>query len=370
MFVTISLAVASVMAAPVFAQETCGIHTVVKGKTLRNIALQTYGNAKDYRYIFDANRSKFGISPHIIRIGQDLELPCRGSLTTDQFPDPIAIEEIAAPVAIILSVATAEPEISIESVTVELNPVQEIAQQVETDETPEELTDTVDAPIITVPDIATIRLVGFADNTPYSDASLLHGGLITTPIETALLRSKAARVDQPTFVFRTESGLATSVLPGDFHLSFPWLLPDCKLASFDADIRDLCDNYTFSAPIYEAQMAMYKYDLLQDGMIEPIISLETATDLAKCFEDLRDDIVDIVSVNGSTADVYFAKIGQNEQIVELTERTTIHTVHAIARNDNPAGLIAINYLNAGLWDMLANGEWGEVSKDYLMNRLQ
>ena len=68
--------------------------------------------------------------------------------------------------------------------------------------------------------------------------------------------------------------------------------------------------------------------------------------------------------------MYFAKIGQNEQIVELTERTTIHTVHAIARNDNPAGLIAINYLNAGLWDMLANGEWGEVSKDYLMNRLQ
>ena len=102
-----------------------------------------------------------------------------------------------------------------------------------------------------------INLVGFADNLPYSDASLLHGGLITTLIETALLRSKAARVDQPTFVFLPETGLATSVLPDDFHLSFPWLLPDCKLTDFDVDIKDLCDNYTFSAPIYEAQMAMY-----------------------------------------------------------------------------------------------------------------
>ena len=105
-------------------------------------------------------------------------------------------------------------------------------------------------------------------------------------------------------------------------------------------------------------------------MIEPIISLETATDLAKCFEDLRDDIVDIVSVNGLTADVYFANTGRSEQIVELTDRAKIHTAHAIARNDSPAGLIAIDYLNAGLWDMLANGEWGEVSKDYLMNRLR
>jgi len=115
--------------------------------------------------------------------------------------------------------------------------------------------------------------------------------------------------------------------------------------------------------------AMHTYDLLEDGMIEPIISLETATDLATCFEDLINDIVDIVSVNGLTADVYFADTGRNEQIIELTDLAAIHTVHAITANNNPEGQIAMEYLNAGVWDMLATGEWGAISRDYLINRL-
>ena len=196
---------------------------------------------------------------------------------------------------------------------------------------------------------------------------------------------------------RPERGLATSVLPENFHLSFPWLLPDCQLGEFDADIRDLCENFTFSAPIYEAQMAMFTvsnspfkdaaeeidlvgarvcrpaalhtYDLLEDGMIEPIISLETATDLATCFDDLQNNIVDIVSVNGLTADVYFADSGRNERIIELTDLSTVHTVHAITANDDPEGLIALDYLNTGIWDMLASGEWDSIASDYLINRL-
>lgn len=171
----------------------------------------------------------------------------------------------------------------------------------------------------------------------------MHGGLISTLIETAILQNSAVEVSRPEFVMLSKSGLATSVLPDDFHLSYPWLQPDCKLGEYDADIRDLCENYTFSAPIYEAQIAMYTlpnsplhdasveidlvgarlcrpaamhtYDLLEDGMIEPIIALEAATGLAKCFEDLQNGIVDIVSVNGLTADVYLASAGHNHQII-------------------------------------------------------
>ena len=247
------------------------------------------------------------------------------------------------------------------------------------------------------PIAAELVLVGFTDNLPYSDESLLQGGLITTLIETALLRSDAAKVDKPIFVTRPESGLATSVLPDNFDLSFPWLLPDCNLGDFDADINDLCKNFTFSAPIYEAQMAMFTvsdspfneaksevdlvgaricrpaalhtYDLLEDGMIEPIISLETATDLATCFNDLQNDIVDIVSVNGLTADVYFAEAGRDDHIIELAELSAIHTVHAIAANNDPEGLIALDNLNAGIWDMLATGEWSAIARDYLINRM-
>lgn len=88
------------------------------------------------------------------------------------------------------------------------------------------------------------------------------------------------------------------------------------------------------------------------------------------FDNLQNNTVDVVSVNGLTADVFFAESSRDEQIIELTNLVAVHTVHAITSNDNEVGLIALDYLNSGLWDMLANGEWGEISKDYLLNRLQ
>lgn len=372
------------------AQEICGIHAIGKDDTLRKIANDTYGNPKDYRYIFEANSGSLGPTPHIIPLGVTLNLPCRGTFTAASTPvEPETLT--AAPVEATPTEvpATVEPVI-VEVIQLPVTP--EIVAEVQPN------TIVIAEPTSpATPEISELILVGFTDNLPYSDESLLQGGLITTLIETALLRSDAAKVDKPIFVTRPESGLATSVLPDNFDLSFPWLLPDCNLGDFDADINDLCKNFTFSAPIYEAQMAMFTvsdnpfheaasevdlvgarvcrpaalhtYDLLEDGMIEPIISLETATDLATCFEDLQNDIVDIVSVNGLTADVYFAEAGRDGRVLELTALSAIHTVHAIAANDDPEGLIALEYLNAGIWDMLASGEWGAIARDYLINRM-
>lgn len=379
----IGLAVASTFATSVIAQETCGTRVVVNGDTLRNIAKETYGNARDYRYIFTANRAKFGISPHGVRSGLVLDLPCRGTYAALDTSEP-TVETVAS------LTQTTEVIVPIEVETVVTAKVETAINRVEP------------TPITTLTRTETValqnlKLVGFSDNQPYSDGSLLHGGLITTLIETALLRSEATKVDQPVFVTRTENGISTDALPDDFHLSFPWLLPDCDLGEFDSDIIDLCENYTFSAPIYEAQMTMYvlsdgpfknatsvvdlvgaricrpstmhTYDLLEIGMIEPFVSLKSAKDLAACFDNLQNDIVDVVSVNGLTADVHFAEAGHDEQIIELTNLVELHTVHAIAHNDSDVGKIALNYLNSGLWDMLANGEWGEVSIDYLLNQL-
>ncbi len=382
LFAALGLAVLTISASPVLAQEICGTYTINKGDTLRGIAKDTYGNPRDYRYIFEANRSNLGRTPHIIPIGLTLDLPCRG-IFTDAGTPVEAAASTEVPAIIEATETTPTPEVEVQAQPTEIADTEPNA---------------VPTPVPAITShIAELILVGFSDNLPYSDENLLHGGLITTLIETALLRSNAAKVSKPIFVTRPETGLATSILPDKFHLSFPWLLPDCKLSDFDADIRDLCENFTFSAPIYEAQMAMFTvsdgpfenassevdlvgarvcrpaamhtYDLLEDGMIEPIISLETATDLATCFEDLINDIVDIVSVNGLTADVYFADTGRNEQIIELTDLAAIHTVHAITANNNPEGQIAMEYLNAGVWDMLATGEWGAISRDYLINRL-
>ncbi len=391
-FAALGLAVTAISATPVLAQNICGTYTTIKGDTLREIANVTYGSPKDYRYIFEANSGRLGRTPHVIPTGVTLDLPCRDTFVAASTP----VEPDAQPIAPVEITLTEEPIIfevmpttPTSDAVVEVQPTTIVI-----------ITEPTPIPAATPPvgpEVAELILVGFSDNLPYSDKSLLQGGLITTLIETALLRSNAANVDRPVFVTRPERGLATSVLPENFHLSFPWLLPDCQLGEFDADIRDLCENFTFSAPIYEAQMAMFTvsnspfkdaaeeidlvgarvcrpaalhtYDLLEDGMIEPIISLETATDLATCFDDLQNNIVDIVSVNGLTADVYFADSGRNERIIELTDLSTVHTVHAITANDDPEGLIALDYLNTGIWDMLASGEWGSIASDYLINRL-
>jgi hypothetical protein len=349
LFAALGMAVTAISASPVLAQDICGTHTIIQGDTLREIANDTYGNPKDYRYIFETNQSDLGRTPHIIPIGVTLDLPCRGTFVAASTPiEPET--QIVKPTAPVEATLTEEP------VIVEVLPTSPTPDVVvEVQPTTIIITEPVLVPAPTPPagpEVAELILVGFADNLPYSDENLLQGGLITTLIQTALLRSEAAKVDKPVFVTRPETGLATSVLPDNFHLSFPWLLPDCHLGDFDADIKDLCENFTFSAPIYEAQMAMFTvsdgpfkdaavevdlvgarvcrpaalhtYDLLEDGMIEPIISLETATDLATCFEDLQNDIVDIVSVNGLTADVYLADTGRSDRIVELSALSAMH----------------------------------------------
>jgi len=99
----------------------------------------------------------------------------------------------------------------------------------------------------------------FSDNLPYSDESLLQGGLITTLIETTLPRGGAAKVEKPVFVTHSKKLI--------------WSARVCRPA------------------------VLHTYDLLEDG------------------------------------------------------------------------LIAMDPLNAGIWDMLASGKWSETARDYLVNRL-
>jgi nucleoid-associated protein YgaU len=50
------------------------VHEVVKGDTLSGIAQKYYGNAGNYRKIFDANRNIL-TDPDKIQVGQKLTIP-------------------------------------------------------------------------------------------------------------------------------------------------------------------------------------------------------------------------------------------------------------------------------------------------------
>jgi uncharacterized protein YidB (DUF937 family) len=51
------------------------IYTVVAGDSLSKIAKRAYGNADDWRRIYEANREVIGANPDLIRPGQKLRIP-------------------------------------------------------------------------------------------------------------------------------------------------------------------------------------------------------------------------------------------------------------------------------------------------------
>ena len=54
------------------AEET---YTVKKGDSLSKIAKRVYGDAQQWRKIYDANRTLIGDNPDLIHPGQSLKLP-------------------------------------------------------------------------------------------------------------------------------------------------------------------------------------------------------------------------------------------------------------------------------------------------------
>jgi len=50
------------------------VHRVVRGDTLRSIAEQWYGDASEFRTVFEANRNQL-TDPDLIVVGQQLRVP-------------------------------------------------------------------------------------------------------------------------------------------------------------------------------------------------------------------------------------------------------------------------------------------------------
>jgi nucleoid-associated protein YgaU len=60
-------------------QQQQEIYTVAKGDSLSKIAKRLLGNANDWRQIYDANRDVIGGNPDLIKPGQQLKIPRRGT---------------------------------------------------------------------------------------------------------------------------------------------------------------------------------------------------------------------------------------------------------------------------------------------------
>ncbi len=308
------------------AQTACEPYEVAPGDTLNSIAMAAYGTRQMADGIYSTNTQIIGPDRNTIEIGMILELPCQ-----------------AGPVAVSTETPAATP------------PPPRIA-----------------------PDTPALLSVG--DFPPFS--GIEGRGMINDIVVAALGNSGFGDMFQ-FFDLRPldQAAQAAQALP-TIVLSYPWVRPDCdNTTGLSAQSRNLCQNYTFSQPVYALQVSLYALDTPVDIHAPTYLEIcstgfypaaplaaiyaivETRPSVAICLNGLIagefDAIVaDSVSVKG------FLQTG----LVPNPEVTWNATLHAIAFNGNPDAMRALALFDQGLEALKQTGEWFAIVSEHL-NRL-
>jgi polar amino acid transport system substrate-binding protein len=332
-----ALLIAALFAAPerADAQEACDYYRVQRGDSLREIAERVYGD-KNYRRIWNANRSEIGRDPNVISVGTVLRLPCRKG----QKPRTEATANTTAP-------GTAE--------------------------------------------VALVTANGYL---PYTDESLAHRGLFTHLVTNALVRAAPERRFEIVFVNDWAAHLDTLLPRQAFDASFPWTRPNCETqgALTDAELY-ACRTYLYSDPFYEivdgffartgsgyedvADFAALKGaaicrpegyptgHLEEAGLMTGEVTLLQPLGASRCFELLMSGKADLVALDTRTGERATRDLGLLNQVSENRYLFAIQELRVVLHKDNPKSAALLADLNRGLRIMLESGEWTAIVSDGL-----
>lgn len=331
-----------------FAQEACQTYTVQEGDTLGSISLAAYGEL-NYQLLYNENFEVLRINPSTPAPGTTLRIPCAdGGLSAgDEIADAPAAEPVspAAPVA--------------------AEPAADGAYRPE------------------------IRIVSGGDWAPFAHPLLTGGGLYLRIGTTALDRAGPDYRYKVGWVDDWEAHIFALLPTGAFDLATGWNDPDC--ANLDAPSERtlyMCDNFLFSAPIYETTFGFFStpdnpfsaartfadlagarlcraegnlfHDLEAQGLTEPLITIQMEDDEEGCLEGLVEGLYDVASFETEYAMVVLPEMGLTEKVVQSANLTTIQSSVAIVHKSNPRAQAYIAHLNEGLAALRASGEWSDI----------
>lgn len=353
--------------APAGAQEpiACGaLYRVQPGDTLHSIATRAYGEG-DYLAIFEANRDAL---PSVTRIevGDRLLVPCRDGSGPQTRAAALRSAE-ATP---------GEPGSGL------ANPA--AAASSDSDGT---------AALATIPAGREIRLLTGLDFAPFVDPSRPDGGLVTELVRLALDSGAPGRrlsISVGTDWTKHLDALAR----GKFDLGFPWYRPDCaRAARLSASMRRRCEDFVFSAPLFEVRLAWYArdgdalagasdpaalrgrrlcrpstyftFDLRQAGLMTAETTLVFPPTAEECFVLLRAGVVDAVSLARGVADTEISRLGLDGLVAEIPALGSVQTLHAIAPKSSAEARAFLAALDSGLAEIRDSGRWFEVVARHL-----
>ena len=259
---------------------TCGgTYSVVRGDTLREIAVRTYGTG-NYQIIFNANTNVLS-NPNLLEVGQSIFIPC--------------LDGSGAPA----------PQVQASAVTV----------------TPPSTPSAA-----TTPFSRQIKFLTGSDYAPFTDEELPEGGMFTELVTRSMGQADRGRDYRITFVNDWGPHLGILLPEGAFDLGFPWFKPDCtKIDRLSEAMAARCTGFDFSHPFYEVVIGFYvrkgdpaeaarsyadlfgktfcrprgyfTFDLEQENLKAPNVEIKSPASPADCFAMLAEGEVDVVSLN-------------------------------------------------------------------------
>ncbi len=413
------LATAVVFPFQAFAQTACESYTVARGDTLRVIAERVYGTRDMSSVIYNANRGVVGSNPNNIKIGMRLNIPCEPSAVANEtLATEAVVSEIVAPEAVV-RIVTAPTAIIVESAELPnaiSNPLEANVSVIETsvDELPSAaapaaedvpMTALVVVPSAPVAGIAPVDAKNLSDIQfpdtptfvsagvfpPFSDGD--GQGMMTNIVRAALEGNEHLTSVEVNPVSQPFDPLMASSDP-DVILSFPWINPGCENAEYLSErSTELCANFQFSNEAFEVVMTFFVADrgglaqatepqqfdgknicvpeqypvshLTEAGFVEPNVTIIRGKTVAECMGKLLSGQTDVVNADYLSIESTYAVLNSQSIIVENTSFTWVRSVHAIASNENQAGLQILQAFNDGLNRIKESGEWEDVVQEFM-----
>lgn len=389
------------------AQEACTTYVVAAGDNLRYIARAAYGDADLYRVIYAANVDVIGAKADLIEVGASLVLPCdpKEAVTAAVQPSVGLETQVIDPAKVPVKVV---PELPVaEAGTIKIEPAaEEPAPTVEAAAEPAPAAEAEPAPTVEAaaepapepaPEAAAepapmaypVRMVTGNGYAPFADEMLPGGGMFTQLVEMAIFRADPSIPYNMTFINDWQAHIDALLPSGAYDLSFPWLRPDCETPdTLSVADRDRCDNFVFSAPLYEIVdgyfmaadsdlVAAIDYAAFEGkricrpegfttGVLESVgltsdkVQISRPIEVTDCFEALADGKVDVVSVDAEVGDAAIAKLDMVGDFVQNPHLMSLNSLHVIAHKANPRAVEMVKMLDEGAVEMYESGEWYDI----------
>ncbi|TXH69980.1 MAG: transporter substrate-binding domain-containing protein [Thiothrix sp.] len=328
-------------------------YKVAKGDSLSIIAQRAYGNAGKYSIIYYANTKTLTNGPAILRVGQELRIPC----LDEQTPASTTLEGTEADTTTATSAETTTPT------------------------SPETAASTLKK--------TEVQLLTAGDYQPFTDQSLPNGGLITELVETSLKNQNISY--KLTWINDWSAHLDPLIKEKKYDMGFPWLNPGCP------NVEHMRCQFLFSTPIFQMLEVLFTrndkplkfekdddiightlcrpsgyftHDLERPGrewLKKNLIKLEQPQSVKECFEMLMAGKVDAVAMNDFTGRETVAKMGLQDKVAPLPRELSVEGLHVLIHKTHPQATILLNNVNKGLKALQDSGEYDAIMDKHLTN---